>query len=74
MTNWNENEFYKTCKSKVTSVKTVNDVVERGVAFMDEYNKFHTTAEEQKRYFFGFSSSLNIYYSVVAVVFGTVHV
>lgn len=47
---WSENESYKTCKSLVTSIKVVNDVAERGVALMEEYNKLHTKDEEQKQY------------------------
>jgi adenylate/nucleoside-diphosphate kinase len=28
----------------------VNDIAERGVALMNEYNKLHTNNEEQKQY------------------------
>jgi len=31
-------------------MRVVNDIAERGVALMDEYNKLHTTDEEQKQF------------------------
>jgi hypothetical protein len=31
-------------------MRVVNDIAERGVALMEEYNKLHTTNEEQKQY------------------------
>lgn len=31
-------------------MKVVNDIAERGVALMDEYNRLHTNDEEQKQY------------------------
>lgn len=31
-------------------MRVVNDIAERGVALMDEYNKLHTTDEDQKQY------------------------
>lgn len=47
MPNWNKNNFYKTCKALAASVKAVKYVAERSVALMEEYNKLHTTDEEQ---------------------------
>jgi len=32
-------------------MKVVNDIAERGVALMEEYNKLHTNNEEQKQFF-----------------------
>lgn len=31
-------------------MRVVNDIAERGVALMEEYNKLHTNNEEQKQY------------------------
>jgi len=31
-------------------MRVVNDIAEHGVALMDEYNKLHTTDEEQKQF------------------------
>lgn len=50
VSNWNKNKFYKTLKALETSIKVVNDVVERGVTFMKEYNTFHTTDGKQTQY------------------------
>ncbi|CAF4943899.1 unnamed protein product [Pieris macdunnoughi] len=37
-------------KKIVHSLRVVNDLAERGVALMEEYNKLMTTNEEQKKY------------------------
>ena len=47
---WDENDEYKIAKSIVTGLKVTNDLAERGVALMDEYNKLHTNDEEQKQF------------------------
>lgn len=47
---WDENDEYKVAKSIVTGLKVTNDLAERGVALMDEYNKLHTNDEEQKQF------------------------
>lgn len=47
---WNEEEDYKKSKEIVQSMRVVNDTAERGVALMEEYNKLHTTDEEQKQF------------------------
>ena len=47
---WNDDDEYKSAKSTVLGMKVVNDVAERGVALMDEYNKLHTNDEEQKQF------------------------
>lgn len=47
---WGEDDSYKYAKSAVLGMKVVNDIAERGVALMDEYNKLHTNNEEQKQY------------------------
>ena len=31
-------------------MRVINDIAERGVALMDDYNKLHTTSEEQKQF------------------------
>ena len=48
--NWDNDENYKRNKAIVYSMRVVNDIAERGVALMEEYNKLHTTDEEQKQY------------------------
>lgn len=47
---WNKNDDYKTCKELAHSKRVVNDIAERGVVLMEEYNKLHTIDEEQKQY------------------------
>lgn len=47
---WNEDEDFKKSKEIVQSMRVVNDTAERGVALMEEYNKLHTTNEEQKQF------------------------
>ena len=48
--NWQLNEDYlKACKM-VMSVKVVNDLAERGVKLMEDYNQILTNNEEQKQY------------------------
>lgn len=47
---WDQYDSYKKSKEIVKSMKVVNDIAERGVALMEEYNKLHTTNEEQKQY------------------------
>lgn len=48
--NWNLNEDFKKARIVVSNMKVVNDLAERGVRLMDEYNKLHTNNEEQKQY------------------------
>jgi hypothetical protein len=40
-------EVYKRSREIVCAMRVVNDTAERGVALMEEYNKLHTTNEEQ---------------------------
>lgn len=47
---WDDDESYKKNKAIVHSMRVVNDIAERGVALMEEYNKLHTNDEEQKQY------------------------
>lgn len=47
---WDNDESYKRNKAIAYSMRVVNDIAERGVALMEEYNKLHTTDEEQKQY------------------------
>ena len=47
---WHENADYVAAKKLVHSMRVVNDIAERGVALMEEYNRLITTNEEQKQY------------------------
>lgn len=47
---WEEDEDYKVSREIVRSMRVVNDIAERGVALIEEYNKLITTDEEQKQY------------------------
>lgn len=47
---WSADEQYQSVKATVSSMRVVNDIAERGVALMDEYNKLHTNNEEQKQF------------------------
>lgn len=47
---WEEEESFKSAKEIVQHMRVVNDIAERGVALMEEYNKLHTSEEEQKQY------------------------
>lgn len=45
-----EGEDYKASREIVRSMKVVNDIAERGVALIEEYNKLISTDEEQKQF------------------------
>lgn len=47
---WKTNDDYKTAQTTASSIRVINDIAERGVALMDEYNKLHTNNEEQKQF------------------------
>ena len=47
---WSVDKDYQTVKNIVHSMRVINDIAERGVALMDDYNKLHTTSEEQKQF------------------------
>ena len=47
---WTEDEDCKSTRDSVRCMRVVNDIAECGVALMDEYNKLHTTDEEQKQF------------------------
>ena len=47
---WTEDEDYKSTRDSVRCMRVVNDIAECSVALMDEYNKLHTTDEEQKQF------------------------
>lgn len=47
---WEEDEDYKAARKIVHSMRVVNDIAERGVALIEEYNKLITINEEQKQY------------------------
>lgn len=48
--NWLEDSNYQECLSAVTNLSVVNDVAERGVKLMQEYNDLFTKDEEQKQF------------------------
>lgn len=47
---WNTDADFEAARKIVHSIRVVNDIAERGVALMEEYNKLITTDEEQKQY------------------------
>ena len=48
--NWDTNEDYQSSKRTVVNLRVVNDLAERGVALMEEYNKLLTNDEQQKQF------------------------
>ncbi|GBP11189.1 hypothetical protein EVAR_6014_1 [Eumeta japonica] len=49
---WEEDEDYKASREIVRSMRVVNDIAERGVALIEEFNKIITSDEEQNNSFF----------------------
>lgn len=47
---WDADKEYMKSKGIVKSLKVVNDIAERGVALIQEYNKILTLNEDQKQY------------------------
>lgn len=47
---WDEEESYVNASDIVQGLRVVNDIAERGVRLMDEYNRLITNDEEQKQY------------------------
>jgi len=47
---WEQDDTYKSVRATVCNMRVVNDIAERGVALMDEYNLLHTNDEEQKQF------------------------
>lgn len=47
---WEEDEDYKASREIVRSMRVVNDIAERGVALIEEFNKLITRDEEQKQF------------------------
>lgn len=47
---WPADKEYKAGRDIVRSMRVVNDIAERGVALMEEYNKLITINEQQKQY------------------------
>ena len=47
---WEDDSDFEAAKKIVHSMRVVNDIAERGVALMEEYNKLMTVDEEQKQY------------------------
>ena len=48
--NWLEDSNYRDCLTAVRNLSVVNDVAERGVKLMEEYNDLFTKNEEQKQF------------------------
>lgn len=48
--NWQENINYQVCLNAVNNLPVVNDVAERGVKLMQEYNDLFTKDEDQKQF------------------------
>lgn len=47
---WKENDNYQYCRQMVKSLLVVNDLAERNVGFIKNYNEILTTNEEQKQF------------------------
>ena len=47
---WINDESYKMCQDIIKTVKVVNDLAERGVALIQEFNSSITRNEEQKQF------------------------
>jgi len=47
---WESDANFLSAKKAVKTMCVVNDIAERGVALINEYNKLHTNDEEQKHY------------------------
>ena len=47
---WDSRDDYKIASSVANGLKVVNDLAERGVALIEEYNSLFTEYEEQKQY------------------------
>lgn len=47
---WTDNDHYKEVWKIVKSLKVVNDLAERGVKLISDYNDLLTTDEDQKQY------------------------
>ena len=47
---WEEYDDYISVKASIRCLRVVNDIAERGVALMEEYNKLHTNNEKQKQF------------------------
>lgn len=47
---WTDDPDFKMGQETVSNLKVINDIAERGVALMTEYNKLQTNDEEQKQF------------------------
>ena len=47
---WATDETYNLGRSIVNNMRVTNDIAERGVSLIQEFNKLHTNNEEQKQY------------------------
>ncbi|CAD6211110.1 GSCOCG00012795001-RA-CDS, partial [Cotesia congregata] len=47
---WCRNDSYKKCSEYFNTLKVTNDVAERGVALIEEYNNYLTKDEQQLQY------------------------
>lgn len=48
--NWKDDESFQASLVLLKDIKVVNDIAERAVALMEEYNELLTRDEEQKQY------------------------
>ncbi|XP_025417723.1 uncharacterized protein LOC112688642 [Sipha flava] len=47
---WNNNSAYQSAKKVISSLQIVNDIAERGVKLMEDFNEKFTKNENQKQY------------------------
>jgi hypothetical protein len=47
---WGTDETYNLGRSIINNIRVTNDIAERGVSLIQEFNKLHTNNEEQKQY------------------------
>jgi hypothetical protein len=47
---WSADEDYRATKKTISGMRVTNDIAERGVALMEEYNTLHTKNEQQKQF------------------------
>ena len=50
---WESNQAFQSGKLKVMNIPVINDVAERGVALIEQFNRHHTTDENQLQYLLG---------------------
>ena len=50
---WENNESFQEGKRRIHNIPVVNDVAERGVALIKQFNSHHTTKDDQLQYLLG---------------------